>query len=204
MANGDTTATVNGVDSELSPSQLERRQRMLDAALQLAAKGGYEAVQMRDVADRAEVALGTLYRYFPSKVHLLVTSMLDQLTALADRLEKNPPGGDSPADRVINVLSRATRTLQLEPQLTDALTRSLMSADASAATEVDAVSAQVSRIIVSAIHGGADAETTAEDLAIARVIEQVWMSSILAWLSGRSSTKQMTDDLEVASRLLLR
>ncbi len=204
MANGDTTATVNGVDSDLSPSQLERRQRMLDAALQLAAKGGYEAVQMRDVADRAEVALGTLYRYFPSKVHLLVTSMLDQLTALADRLEKNPPGGDSPADRVINVLSRATRTLQLEPQLTDALTRSLMSADASAATEVDAVSAQVSRIIVSAIHGGADAETTAEDLAIARVIEQVWMSSILAWLSGRSSTKQMTDDLEVASRLLLR
>ena len=35
-------------------------------------KGGYDAVQMRTVAERADVALGTLYRYFPSKIHLLV------------------------------------------------------------------------------------------------------------------------------------
>ena len=56
-----------------SAAQRERRQRSLDATLMLASRGGYEAVPMRAVADRAGVALGTLYRYFPSKVHLLVS-----------------------------------------------------------------------------------------------------------------------------------
>ena len=50
-------------------SQAARRERILDAAMDLAADGGWDSVQMREVAERAEVALGTLYRYFPSKVH---------------------------------------------------------------------------------------------------------------------------------------
>src|SRR5881227_2236162 len=56
-------------------SQLARRERILDAAMELAAEGGYDAVQMREVAERADVALGTVYRYFPSKVHLLVAAV---------------------------------------------------------------------------------------------------------------------------------
>ena len=59
-----------------------RKQRLLDAATALAAEGGYDAVQMRDVAARAEVALGTLYRHYASKDQLL-------LAALA------APGGDA-------------------------------------------------------------------------------------------------------------
>ena len=55
-------------ESELgSEAQRERRKRILDATLAIASKGGYEAVQMRAVAERADVAVGTLYRYFPSK-----------------------------------------------------------------------------------------------------------------------------------------
>ncbi|MDT5196292.1 MAG: TetR/AcrR family transcriptional regulator, cholesterol catabolism regulator, partial [Mycobacterium sp.] len=51
-------------ESELgSEAQRERRKRILDATLAIASKGGYEAVQMRAVAERADVAVGTLYRY---------------------------------------------------------------------------------------------------------------------------------------------
>ena len=49
-------------ESELgSEAQRERRKRILDATLAIASKGGYEAVQMRAVAERADVAVGTLY-----------------------------------------------------------------------------------------------------------------------------------------------
>src|SRR6185503_800266 len=58
-----------------SAAQRDRRKRILDATLALASKGGYDAVQMRTVAERADVALGTLYRYFPSKIHLLVSAL---------------------------------------------------------------------------------------------------------------------------------
>ncbi|MEN0134880.1 MAG: TetR family transcriptional regulator, partial [Rhodococcus sp. (in: high G+C Gram-positive bacteria)] len=68
-------AATLGEDDLSSNAQKERRKRILDATLALASKGGYEAVQMRAVAERADVAVGTLYRYFPSKVHLLVSAL---------------------------------------------------------------------------------------------------------------------------------
>src|SRR5262249_57103235 len=61
----------------LTPNQAARRARVLDAALALATEGGYDAVQMRDVASRAQVALGTIYRYFSSKDHLLAACQLE-------------------------------------------------------------------------------------------------------------------------------
>ena len=74
---GTTTAPSgrNGDGQQASAAQRDRRARILDASLVLAAKGGYDAVQMRVVAEQAGVALGTLYRYFPSKIHLLVSAL---------------------------------------------------------------------------------------------------------------------------------
>jgi len=84
---------------QLRPSQLRRRGRVIAAALELGAEGGYEAVQMRDVAARADVALGTIYRYFSSKDHVLAAAMQEWTGALRQRLGQVPPRGDSAADR---------------------------------------------------------------------------------------------------------
>ena len=48
----------------------------IDAAMALGLDGGYDAVQMRDVAARADVAMGTVYRYFTSKDHLLAATLV--------------------------------------------------------------------------------------------------------------------------------
>ena len=48
----------------------ETRERIVTAALALVAEGGYVAAQVAPVADRAGVAVGTVYRYFPSKSDL--------------------------------------------------------------------------------------------------------------------------------------
>jgi len=52
-----------------SHSSTQRREAILDAALLVATSGGYEAVQMRSVAERAGIAVGTLYRHFPAKTN---------------------------------------------------------------------------------------------------------------------------------------
>ena len=50
--------------------RLETRRRITTAARGLIAEGGYVAAQVAPVADRAGVAVGTVYRHFPSKSDL--------------------------------------------------------------------------------------------------------------------------------------
>ncbi len=77
---------------------VERKRRLLAAAVELAAEGGYDAVQMRDVAARAEVALGTLYRHYTSKDQLLLAALAHQAMTLREKAHQRPPRGDTPAD----------------------------------------------------------------------------------------------------------
>jgi TetR/AcrR family transcriptional regulator, cholesterol catabolism regulator len=189
-------------DSDLgSAAQRDRRNRILDATLALASKGGYDAVQMRTVADRADVALGTLYRYFPSKIHLLVSALAAELERTQDKLDRKPIPGDTPYDRVLYMLGRMTKSLQREPMLTEAMTRAFMFADPSAATEVNAVARLMERLFTRAMHEG---EPTADEVAVARVIGDVWLSSLVAWVTRRASASDVSAQLELAARLLLR
>ncbi|HLK72613.1 MAG TPA: cholesterol catabolism transcriptional regulator KstR [Streptosporangiaceae bacterium] len=184
-----------------SAAQRDRHRRILDATLALASKGGYEAVQMRTVAERADVALGTLYRYFPSKIHLLVSALARELEGYLERLERRPVPGETPYERVWYVLSRATRTMQREPMLTEAMTRAFMFADPSAAAEVNTVARLMERMFTRAMHEG---EPSADDTAIARVIGDVWLSNLVAWVTRRASADDVSNHLELAARLLLR
>ncbi|WP_437110403.1 TetR family transcriptional regulator [Streptomyces sp. enrichment culture] len=202
--------TVEGrpVPPPLTERQEARRRRILDASVRLAGRGGFDAVQMREVAEEAEVALGTLYRYFPSKVHLLVATMRDQLDGLHATLRKRPPDGDGPAERVAETLMRAFRALQREPQLADAMVRALTFADRSVSEEVEAVSRQTTAIILDAMRLAPTAEEPPaagagpEELAAVRVVEHTWYSALISWLSGRASIEQVETDLRTACRLL--
>lgn len=184
----------------LTERQEARRRRILHASAQLASRGGFDAVQMREVAESSSVALGTLYRYFPSKVHLLVATMQDQLQHLHTTLRKRPPAGDDPAARVAETLMRAFRALQREPHLADAMVRALTFADRSVSPEVDTVSRLTTAIILDAM--GLDAPPTPEQLSAVRVIEHTWHSALITWLSGRASIAQVKIDIETVCRLI--
>ena len=187
-----------------SPAQRDRRRRILDATISLASRGGFEAVQMRAVAEQADVALGTLYRYFPSKVHLLVSALVREF----ERTDAALGGGEIPGatahERVMYVLSRATRTLQEDPHLTEALTRAFMFADASVSSEIHEVGVLMVGMLTRAMGAGADREPTDEDVAIAKVIGDVWLSSLVGWVTGRTSAADVERSIDVAVRLLLR
>ncbi len=188
-------------DSETA-AQRARRERILTATLALAARGGYEAVQMREVAERSEVALGTLYRYFPSKVHLLVSAMASEVERLSVRLQKRQAPGETRAERVAFVLERSTRSLQRDPLLTEAMIRAMMAADASVAAEVVAVRTGMADLIVQAMRGGGPA--TEHDVDLAAILQDVWFARQIAWLGGRIDAADVWRDINQAISLVLR
>ena len=71
----------------------ERRERIIRAAMELLEDAEYEKVQMRDVADRAGVALGTVYRYFTSKEHLYAAVLVEWSADFFARIRQ--AGGES-------------------------------------------------------------------------------------------------------------
>src|SRR5205823_13844470 len=87
----------------LTERQAARRDWIVQAAMELAAEGGYDAVQMREVSARANVALGTLYRYFSSKDQLIVAVMGHWAKELQAQIAARPPSGAMLADRVTDV-----------------------------------------------------------------------------------------------------
>ncbi|MFD7895577.1 TetR family transcriptional regulator [Streptomyces sp. NPDC059743] len=201
------TAEVGKVSAPLTQRQEARRRRILAATHQLACEGGFDAVQMREVAEEAGVALGTLYRYFPSKIHLLVATMQDRLEHLHTTLRRRPPSTDDPAARVAETLMRAFRALQRDPHLADAMIRALTFADRSVSREVDEVSRRTTAIILDAMTASpaptlTPTPPTPAQLSAVRVIEHTWHATLITWLSGRATTAQVRTDIETACRLL--
>jgi len=197
------TTAATGAPGHPEPSsaaQRDRRKRILDVTLALASKGGYDAVQMRTVAEHANVALGTLYRYFPSKIHLLVSGLAREFERAQEKLYRTPIPGDTAYERTLFVLGRITRSMQREPMLAEAMTRAFMFADPSAAAEVNAVARLMEQMLTKAMHEG---EPSVDEIAIARIIGDVWLSHLVAWVTRRASADDVSNHLELATRLLL-
>src|ERR1700734_2094700 len=142
---GGGADTLSGRDQTLTRplprAQQARRQRVIDAAMALGLEGGYEAVQMRDVAARADVAMGTVYRYFTSKDHLLAASLVYWVEQLDNRLAQSPAQG----------VSRALRAMVRQPPLVGAVFPALASPDPAAIECQQQVSVLMEGIITRAI-----------------------------------------------------
>jgi TetR/AcrR family transcriptional regulator, cholesterol catabolism regulator len=183
----------------LTTSQAARRERVLAAALELGAAGGYEAVQMRDVAQRAGVALGTIYRYFSSKDALLAAAMVLWMEDLERRVGRRAPTGSTTAERVVDVLHRAISTMERQPALAEAVITALTSEDADAGLASTSTTGVMTRVMLQAFPDDVDPEVEA---AIAKVLGHVWFSCLVAWKNGVGDLAWVADELATAAHLL--
>jgi AcrR family transcriptional regulator len=184
----------------LTKSQEARRQRVIRAAFELGAGGGYDAVQMRDVATTADVALGTIYRYFSSKDHLLAEVQVEWVRDLSRRVHARPPRNGTIADRAVDVLRRATRAMEAEPKLAEALVTALASNDPHAARCQAEIGAAMADAMALAFPDDFDAARRDD---IVRTLGHVWFSSLVGWVNNWFGITKAADELETAAHLLL-
>jgi AcrR family transcriptional regulator len=94
-----------------------RHQAILTAARSAASEGGMAAVQVAPVAQRAGIATGTVYRYFPSKTDLVtavVTVIADREIGAVRKAGKAAPGPLSAlAASIATFAARAMRNRRL-------------------------------------------------------------------------------------------
>jgi AcrR family transcriptional regulator len=195
----------------LVSSQLRRMRRIVDAAVSLAERGGFDAVRLRDVAEASGVALGTLYKYFRSKEEILLFAVNEDMERLEGVMHERPPRGETPTERLSEFFARATRGFVRRPDYAHAVLRSTALGQASTAVQQAGFHLRLSRMVVAALRGEAPPiqRPLAERLGsereqrIALVLEHVWFACLLGWVSGLHPVKTVTERMRDTVSLLL-
>lgn len=82
------------VERALRADARRNRAAVIEAAKQLFADQGLDA-QMPDVAKAANVGVGTVYRHFPTKDHLVAALVAERFDRLADRAREDLEASDA-------------------------------------------------------------------------------------------------------------
>jgi TetR/AcrR family transcriptional regulator, cholesterol catabolism regulator len=185
--------------SVLTAKQRARRQRVIDAGLELLETRDYDKIQVKDVAERAEVALGTLYHYFSSKEHLFAEVLVKWAATLRTDITKHPLKSTTPADQLVEALHRSLRAFERQPQLAKLVGTVETSADPYAA-EIHMRLERTMRGIYVELLEGIEPETAT---AIVKVVEAVFGSMLRTWSVGRIEMSVVREQLDETVALLL-
>ena len=176
----------------------QRRDRIVTAALELLAEDDYDKVQMRDVAERAGVSLGTVYRYFTSKEHLYVAALVAwsadffaRIRSTSGAADRESPG-TTDEQRLRLMLRRTFRAMQRSPQMTRVDMVLETSTDENARELHDEFSEQYRASMQAALHD-MDPEVAADVL---NVVYSVVYRSMRRWALGRRSMRDVERDFD--------
>jgi AcrR family transcriptional regulator len=184
----------------------ERARRIVETAVELAEKGGFEAVRLRDVASHAGVALGTLYRRFRSKEDLLLAALEQLVGEQEAELARRPARGATALARVTDFFERSTATLCGRPNLARALIRAVATGEPELTQKVAAFHTVIEDLVTAALRGEArrGATPSPEERELAFVLQQVWFAALIGWAGGLHGPSTIVDQTRSAAALLLR
>jgi len=184
--------------TSLRADQRERRQRIVDAAEQLMATVDYERLQVKDVADEAGVALGTLYRYFNSKDHLFACAVQSWSQRFGDRIDAIPNGPTE--GRVKAIYHRAARAFERQPRVYDVIMQIQTSKDPYASLVWREFAGQQSAAFGLALEGSRLSDERRAD--VTSVMSAVLDENLRGWQLGLQPLSAVYDAIDRAAGLI--
>ena len=183
-----------------TPAQHDRYERLLQVATAMLAFGGEEMLQTKELAQRAEVSLATLYRYFPSKDHVLLAISYSRYESALRRVTNEAPHGATAQERVTSHLLREFRAEQRDQRLTAALTRVITDTRreySQIVRQIRELHIQVLRQV--AMAGGPISDE--EDRRL-RIVLDIFGAATRRWLAGVSSAAEARFEIRIGCQLL--
>ena len=190
----------------------DRKDKILDVAIELAEKGGFDNVRQRDVAANAGVALGTLYKSFRSKEDLLCAALERETETLERRMESSPAKGADSLERVAAFFQGMTRGITRKPKYARAVLRAVASGEPEVASRVAAYQGRINGLIIAALRGvgrltytdATQSPPTKQENALANMLQQMWFASLVGWSAGLHGPSEVSEQVRQAARLIMR
>ena len=179
-----------------------RRDRILAAAMTQAAEG-YDAVQMRAVADSAGVSASTVYQHFPSKDDLLLECLHRWLLTFERGAALVVAEVADPHDRLMTVVGFLTEQLSATPRFADTLARAYLYAGGLAAGRAELVRDTLIRLLADAM-GRNHPAGHEHHRQVAALVADVWITNVLAIAQGRTTIPDLQRRLTRTVSLIAR
>jgi AcrR family transcriptional regulator len=186
-----------------TPRGAAAKDRLYATAIRMITERGYEATTLREIAREADVSVGLLYRYFPSKQSVII-ALYDELSAdYASRSTAMQPGRWR--DRFMFALETSLEGLRPHGVALRALIPVLIGdRDDGVFAEGTAYSRRrVQRVFEDAVAGATDAPNPPLALALARLLYLVHLAVLLWWLLDKTPKQRTTAALVALTKQLL-
>ena len=171
------------------------RERLYATAIRMISNRGYQATTLREIANEADVSVGLLYRYFPSK-QAVITALYEELSGEFARQAAAVKPGKWRA-RFVFSLDTSLRVLQPHRTALRALIPVLIG------DPVDGVFApgtapsriRVMQVFEHAVADATDAPASVVAGALGRLLYLVHLAVLLWWLLDKTAHQRATQEL---------
>jgi AcrR family transcriptional regulator len=189
----------------MTSRQLIRRAQLIEAVIELVREVGPGVVQMRDVAERSGIALGTVYRYFSSKEHLLAVALCDWQERLTRRVLMPRAGEEAEAsedltERVLSYVRREVRGFARNPKIAELMVQVHVSSDPYAHDALARMTAINDQVMDKLLEGVESERVEPIKYALGAVL----MNSLTYWVTGRITLADMSHQVESVTLLVLK
>lgn len=188
-------------------NKLEKRERIRTAAEKLFQKQGYDATTVRQVADAAGVASGTVFLYARDKEDLLFLVMHERLKETSDRALATVPKKARLVDAWAHVFGRLFEMYDGSEALSRPFVRLLPGARGMNADLVNALTQtfiQRLALLVQEAQGRGEVRADVEPFQAAVVAFGLYFTALMTWLSGYSSAAQLPELFRSSADLLFK
>jgi TetR/AcrR family transcriptional regulator, cholesterol catabolism regulator len=186
MAGRATALGAPGQAGRRERHKLEVYRRIHKAAVTLFRKQGYEATTVEQIAERADVAKGTVFNYFPSKESLLYALSADIHNKLLEELGTADTWSGTCREQVVRLFVALARLAQHD-RVVFRLVLSQNLRQFWRDAQHDPLSRHVQASVRAALRGGRARGEIARAVRLetaARLIEAAFFTTMLDWLNG--------------------
>jgi AcrR family transcriptional regulator len=168
-------------------NKADKEARILEAAWALFVERGYDATTVREIAQRAGVAQGTVFVYAQDKQDLLATLFAARLGAVVESAFATLPQGVSLLDALMHVFTSFMRFYAQDTRLARSVVRGVLFLEGPAAERME----RLNRPFLGQV-AGLFAQAQAQGLARAELVPFVaalnafaaYFMALAAWLNG--------------------
>ena len=187
-----------------SPTGIDKRRAILDAAVRVFARQGFHACRVSDIADEAGVAYGLVYHYFGSKDEVLDTLFTERWGLLLEAIREIDRGSDPAREKLYAIASFIVDSYRHDPDLMKVIIVEVTrAANSFGQTHLDAI--RTAYDLIAEIVRKAQADGVFTDAISARFAAMAFYGAIeqvlTGWIFGLLSEEP--DDYDEAKRFVV-